>query len=483
MGSHRHFFLSRRLLVSVALVWLALGAAACALLVRSTIEQAREAFETEARIAHRLLSQRAVQHEAMLITLRLLQPETVQPVAKRLAAVYPQLLDVRKVEAAQSEEGMFARLGKVDWVAGRFSIMVPPEAGASMAYVLELSLPLMVPWTEWPFGPSTESGSAEAALEINGNRWFIHQPQAGHSLMRFNFRKQLAATSQPFDLVATRIFRWEDLPWGKLTLFWILWSMLAAGALALWRQRGERRRAEALLRFGQISRLNALGELAAGMAHELNQPLTAVLAGTQASRRLLDETPPELEAAREAMQQVAGQARRAADVVARLRRCIDRPGVRELTRVDPAIVVREVMQLLAPECAQRGVVVSLPSPGLLAVADAVALEQIVHNLASNALHALVDTSAPALTWQIELLSGQRIRLRLRDNGPGLPPDVIKHLFEPFVSARPGGLGLGLSLCETLAAEMNGSLHHETPTDGPGAIFVLELQAATDKAPS
>lgn len=483
MQSHRHDSLSRRLVWSVALIWLVLAALISALLVRSAIERARETFETEARIAHRLLSQRAVQHEAILITLRLLQPEAVQAVAKRLAAVYPQLLDVRMVEAVQTGDGALARLAKVDWEAGRFSIVASPEAGASLAYALDFSLPLMVPWPEWPFGSSAETGTAEVALEIGDRRWILHPPQDARALLRFSFRKHLAAPSQPFDLVATRAFHWADLPWGTLALVWVLWAVLVMGALALWRQCDQRRRAEALLRLGQVSRLNALGELAAGIAHELNQPLTAVLAGTQASRRLLDETPPELEAAREAMQQVVGQARRAADVVARLRRCIDRPGVRELVPVDPAAVVRQVMQLLAPECARGGVAVSLPSPGTLVIADAVALEQIVHNLSSNALHALAGTKAPALSWRIEALSGQRVGLFLRDNGPGLPPGVIERLFEPFVTASPDGLGLGLSLCETLAAEMNGALRHELPADGPGAIFVLELPAATNRSPS
>src|SRR5262245_18736392 len=98
------------------------------------------------------------------------------------------------------------------------------------------------------------------------------------------------------------------------------------------RQRIERRSAEDLLRLGQVARLNALGELAAGMAHELNQPLTAVLANTQAARRLLDEDPPELATARTAMKQAAEQARRAAEVVGRLRRVIERPDRKADTR-------------------------------------------------------------------------------------------------------------------------------------------------------
>ena len=118
---------------------------------------------------------------------------------------------------------------------------------------------------------------------------------------------------------------------------WPRWRTGSASAAA-------RRRAEELLRLGQVARLNTLGELAAGMAHELNQPLTAVLANTQAARRLLDDDPPELATARDAMAQAAEQARRAADVVGRLRRAVERP---DLARQLQAV------QLAGRRCATR----------------------------------------------------------------------------------------------------------------------------------
>jgi signal transduction histidine kinase len=116
---------------------------------------------------------------------------------------------------------------------------------------------------------------------------------------RFEFHKHLAADSQPFDVAATQTVGWAALPWGRMAL----WALVLAAVLACarhgLRQRAERSRAEELLRLGQVARLNTLGELAAGMAHELNQPLTAVMASTQAARRLLDDDPPELDTARQ----------------------------------------------------------------------------------------------------------------------------------------------------------------------------------------
>jgi C4-dicarboxylate-specific signal transduction histidine kinase len=252
---------------------------------------------------------------------------------------------------------------------------------------------------------------------------------------------------------------------------------LTVGALALVRQRAERQRVQALLRLGRIGRLNALGELAAGMAHEMNQPLTAVLANANAAERLLAEEPPDLAAAREAVAQAARQARRAGDVVGRLRRAVERPEVGahlQPVRLDEA--VRRVLDLLAPDCrrlAVAPVVVASPA-GLVVRADPVALEQIIHNLLTNALQALEQVPVADRRLTINLAGdADRGVLAVQDSGPGIAAEALPHIFEPFYSTRPGGLGLGLSLCETLAAGMMGTLScaHAVPR---GALFRLAL---------
>jgi C4-dicarboxylate-specific signal transduction histidine kinase len=107
-------------------------------------------------------------------------------------------------------------------------------------------------------------------------------------------------------------------------------------------------------------------------------------------------------------------------------------------------------------------------------ADPVALDQIVHNLLMNALQALeaVDIGARRLTLTVSQTDGHG-ELRVADSGPGIPVEVLPHLFEPFFSTRDGGLGLGLSLCETLASGMNGSLAATNRPEG-GAAFCLRL---------
>ena len=257
-------------------------------------------------------------------------------------------------------------------------------------------------------------------------------------------------------------------------------AVLTAGGLALLRQRAERQRAEELLRLGQVGRLNTMGELAAGMAHELNQPLTALLANTQAASRLLDEDPPELPIARKAMAQAAEQARRASDVVGRLRRAVERPAMAvQMVAVNLEEAVNNALYLLEPEFSRHQVLpkVSLQQASPRVLADPVALEQVIHNLLTNALQAL--DRMPAMERQITLqlgTDGDCGVLKVIDTGPGIAADVLQRVFEPFFSTREGGLGLGLSLCETLASSMGGSLaaSHNTPR---GAVFRLTLPLA------
>jgi signal transduction histidine kinase len=294
----------------------------------------------------------------------------------------------------------------------------------------------------------------------------------------------------------------------------------------LWRQQGLRRqRAEELLRLGQVARLDSLGELAAGMAHELNQPLTAVLASTQAALRVLADDPPDLDLSRQALQHAVAQAGRASEVLKRLRRLVERPGGRaQLQPVDLHQAVADTLQLLAPEAAARQVDMSLaalpsaptidPAPAAtpagLPIADAastassvstttprvladpVALQQVLHNLVMNALQALEHV--PASERRLQLRVGRSAATRglpagagiveVADHGPGIAAHDLPRLFEPFYTTRPGGLGLGLSLCDTLVTAMGGQLSAANAATR-GAVFTLALPLARpdDRAPA
>ena len=471
--------------------------AGATLLASQSIDEQRALFETDARIVHRLLSQQVVQHDAILDTLALLQHAPGAPVSaapeQRLPSLYPHILSVQRRErgAAWSDPDLAAAeqrsaqdrrpaLARPDLASGRYRLVL---AAQPTAYALTIDLRGMVPWSEWPMTP--ETSPVRVVLEHEGQR---HELQPGDAAAlaslggwRFEFHKHLAAASQPFDVVAERRLGWSQLPWGLM----LAWTTLVATALTLgaqWqRQRTARRRAEELLRLGQVARLNTLGELAAGMAHELNQPLTAVLANTQAAQRLLAEDPPELDTARQAMAQAADQSRRAAEVVGRLRRTVERPGTPDgattaaVLSLDLAEAARRAVHLLEPECQRRGVVAQVQADAAVTVAgDPVAVDQIVHNLLMNALQAMDAVPVAQRALQLTLRrEGDVGELAVADRGPGIAPEALPHLFEPFFSTRDGGLGLGLSLCETLAQGMGGSLAAANQPGG-GAVFTLRL---------
>ena len=482
--------------------WWVVGGAAVALagaatIARQSLEQQRALFETDARIVHRLLSQQVVQHDAILATLALLQPapgagSSGSP-EQRLPALYPRILSVQRSDATtpwpdpalaeaerRSRQIGRAALAPLDLASGRYRLVL---ASSPASFALTIDLRALVPWTEWPMSPETSAVRVE--LVHAGQRHAIQPGRLSSeaSASRFEFHKVVAAESQPFDVVATQTMGWRQWPWGRMAAWVLAVAALLAAAQHLQRQRMARRRAEELLRLGQVARLNTLGELAAGMAHELNQPLTAVLANTQAAQRLLDDDPPELATARAAMAQAAAQARRAAEVVGRLRRTVERPdSSNQRQAVDAVEAVRRALHLLEPECLRRGVVPELQgAPALGVMADPVALDQIVHNLIFNALQALeqVPAAQRRLTLTLTTVDGWG-ELTVADSGPGIAPDVLPRLFEPFFSTREGGLGLGLSLCETLAGSMGGSLGAANATPG-GAVFRLRLPLAQDRA--
>ncbi len=499
-----------------------LAAGGSLLIALRAYDEHRARFETDARIAHRVLSQRVVQHDAILATLALLQPaiEGREAPEQRLTAVYPQVLRVLRrtgtepwtgvtateataLAAAETASRGAARaaLGPVEFPRGRYWLV---RAAEPSSYALQIDLAALAPVAE---GPAAAPGAATVWLAYGGHR-FVLQPglsdaagatgdAGGRAVVagagapgttawdagpRLAFAKALAADSQPFEVRVGERLRWSQWPWPWM-LAWSVLSALAVGAAAAWlRQRAEQRRTRELLRLGQVSRLNAMGELAAGIAHELNQPLTAVVANTAAAQRLLaDEGVEALPQARGAMTQAAQQARRAGDVLARLRRLVEPSGGSAGAQAVPlAALLEAALDLRQPELERAAVRASsrCDPPDLRVAADPVALEQIVHNLIGNAAQALQQV--PAAERRLELVAaaeGARGVLMVRDSGPGIAPEVVSRLFEPFFTTREGGLGLGLSLCETLAGDMGGRLSGGNATGGRGAVFRLELPRA------
>jgi signal transduction histidine kinase len=475
------------------LAWALLAGAGGLWLVRWDIAQRRESFAADARAAHRLLSQRAAQLDATLAALSLLPVSAREP-EQRLIAYYPELLSVQRRSGdvawnaapladaeARSRAAGSAAIATLD--AASLTVL---RAGTPDSVALRIDPSRLMPWSAWP-AQLMQGGPVRVSLSHEGRSVQLQpgaaDPPTGWT-EGFVFAKSLDLPGWPLTLQLQRATGPAEWPWAGLGAA-ALAAALALGAAAWWlASRRERQRATELLRVGRVARLNALGELAGGIAHELNQPLAAVMANVQAARRLLDDdeddAPQARAQVREAVQQAAAQARRAADVVARLRQRIESPDAAlTVQTLDFAPACAQVLELLGPALRERAIAVRVQGRAQRVRADPVALEQIVHNLIGNAMQALQDV--PAAERQLVLAldaQGASATLAVRDNGPGIADELWPRLFEPFVTTRGKGqgLGLGLSLCRSLAQSMGGSLDAQ-PLRPRGVEFKLTLQVA------
>lgn len=228
-----------------------------------------------------------------------------------------------------------------------------------------------------------------------------------------------------------------------------------------------------------VSRNMRLGQLSAALAHEINQPLAAILANAEAGSRLIARDPPDLGEIADILADIAADDRRAAAIIADLRRLI----VRNETRLEPLdlnAIVRGTLELMRNEIASRGARVETDlAPGTLQVrGNASQLQQIVLNITCNAAEAMeaVPPNDRVITIVSRRVPGRGIVLSVADRGAGVPPDRREELFRPFVTSKPAGLGVGLAICRNIAEAHGGTLAFVDAAQ-PGARIELTLPGA------
>lgn len=221
-----------------------------------------------------------------------------------------------------------------------------------------------------------------------------------------------------------------------------------------------------------LNRAATLGVMAASIAHELNQPLAAVNGNAEAARHYLASDQPNLKELREIIADIIGATSRASNVVKGLRALMRNTPHRD-EPVNMNDVVESVLQLAYGETTIRKVKIEKSLEGNLApiFGDHVQLQQVLLNLLLNALDALESVPPPErrISIRTESVDGSRIRLTVRDNGPGIPPEDIKDLFTPFFTRKQEGMGMGLPICRSIIEYHNGTL---TAYNAPerGAVF-------------
>jgi two-component system sensor histidine kinase TtrS len=248
------------------------------------------------------------------------------------------------------------------------------------------------------------------------------------------------------------------------------------------RHRAEEQARQHLQSLAHVARVSSMGEMASAIAHEINQPLTAITNYAYACIRLLRGGQATSEEALEVMQRVAGEAERAGEVVRKMRSFV-RGEEGQVNAVDANFLVAEVLQLAAPEARQSGVeLVPALAPELPEVlSDSIQIQQVLLNLVRNAVEALVAGDCAERTVRIETARGEPgfVAIRVADTGPGLAPEALEKVFEPFYTTKPDGIGIGLALSRSIVDAHGGRLW-ASAGPGRGAVFQLTLPVAAEE---
>jgi C4-dicarboxylate-specific signal transduction histidine kinase len=238
---------------------------------------------------------------------------------------------------------------------------------------------------------------------------------------------------------------------------------------------------EAQMELAHVNRVTAMGQLAASIVHEVNQPLAGVVTNAGAGLRWLANQPPNVEEALQALGRIIRDGARASDVIGRIRALIRRaPPQKDAVEINEAI--REVMALTYGEVMKHGVAVQTQlADGLPRIqGDRVQLQQVLLNLILNAVEAMGGVREGARELRIgtgpEASGG--VLVTVQDSGPGLDPESVDRLFDAFYTTKPGGMGMGLSICRSIV-DAHGGRIWASRTAGPGATvqFTLPLPSA------
>ncbi len=267
-----------------------------------------------------------------------------------------------------------------------------------------------------------------------------------------------------------------------------LFYRLQAGARALSgvnegliRQIAERKHAEREARvlhteLAHVHRLSTMGEMATGLAHELNQPLAAITSYAQGCVQRLRAKKAKPEEMLDTMDKIAAEAKRAGGIIRRVRSFARKDNPR-LALIDANAAIRETADLLGAEAHRRGVAIklNLANPLPMVMADTIQVQQTVLNLMRNGIEAMDETvpAPPQLTIRTSKNGSDAILVTVEDNGHGIPPETLEHIFDPFFTTKESGLGLGLPICRSIV-EAHGGRLWATCDAGNGTVFKFTL---------
>jgi C4-dicarboxylate-specific signal transduction histidine kinase len=237
------------------------------------------------------------------------------------------------------------------------------------------------------------------------------------------------------------------------------------------------------MELAHANRVATTGQLSASIAHEVNQPLTAVVTNAGASLRWLDHDPPDVAEVRAGLERILQAGTRAGDIIGRLRRLVRKAPLQK-EPLDLNETILEVVALTGGEVVKNDVLVQTQlAEGLPPIqGDRVQLQQVILNLIVNAVDAMtgVGKGSRELLISAGRAEPDGVLVAVRDSGPGLSPESLERLFEPFYTTKPGGMGVGLSICRSIIEAHSGRLW-ATANVPRGAIFQFTLPAGPNRA--
>jgi PAS domain S-box-containing protein len=258
---------------------------------------------------------------------------------------------------------------------------------------------------------------------------------------------------------------------------------------ALIRDVSERKRKEQLEKqhfneLAHVARLGLMGELASGIAHEINQPLTAIAAYSQVSVRLIEDDNPDLKTIHETLQKIVEQALRAGEIVRRMREFISNHN-KHVSTIEINQLARDAVELCSDDCNQLAIKVEfdLEQNMPMVSIDHIQIEQVLINLIKNSIDALSgmpDEKLRLLTIQTHLIDEQSIEVRVKDNGPGMDKAEMDQIFNPFYTSKENGMGMGLSICRSIIEAHYGILRFNSEKS-IGSTFYFTLPLIQNKS--
>jgi PAS domain S-box-containing protein len=246
----------------------------------------------------------------------------------------------------------------------------------------------------------------------------------------------------------------------------------------------ERKMSEDALRAAQadlarVARLTTVGELAASIAHEINQPLGAIVANGNACLRWLTKVQPQLDEARRAAERIVRDGHRAGDIIKSVRALLA-TSAPDMTELDINDAIREILILARSELHVHKVALETElADGLPSVmGDRVRLQQVVLNLVMNAIEAMSGTTGETRVLRVQSQGDEpgTVRIAIEDSGPGIAPEILDRVFEAFFTTKPSGMGMGLSICRSIIDAHGGRLWI-SPASSQGAVFQFTVPIA------